>query len=457
MDTNSLVAQFIDVTGSDDTTAKQMLEATEWQLEPAVSLYFASAQEGSAEAFNIPSGRESGHEAPPGAGATTSGEQDRALQQAREESDYVRPPLPAKEDVLYDDIYASRARQMQASAHRPAVVDAFRNFQEEGAHWARLNQAQGQGSAPPFGGAGGDPPGGHQTGLSAMYRPPFDIMFIGTFEEAKSEGINKGHWLLVNIQSSTEFASYTINRDVWGNEMMKDTVRNYFVFWQAYGDQEDGQKVCTYYKLHTLPAVLVIDPQTGQKMRSWEGALNSSAFLEDLLPYMDAGPLEGRQPTRPPLKKSREVEQRVSADAGKSSLVEDDDLQRALAASMAPPDAHSPLELPAATEEKASDQSARGHGSTDLEPLPDEPEPGAGATRVALRLPDGRRLQRRFLKADPVKYLRAFCCQSLEEAAMGRPFKLSLSFPGAPPVDLSSSASLDSLGFLNSQISMTWS
>ena len=41
--------------------------------------------------------------------------------------------------------------------------------------------------------------------------------------------------------------------------------------------------------------------------------------------------------------------------------------------------------------------------------LPQEPEEGPSSCRVAVRLPDGSRKQRRFGKADTVQALMAFC------------------------------------------------
>lgn len=49
---------------------------------------------------------------------------------------------------------------------------------------------------------------------------------------------------------------------------------------QVYDDTTEGQKVCTYYKLDSIPVVLVIDPITGQKMRSWNGMVEPERLLE---------------------------------------------------------------------------------------------------------------------------------------------------------------------------------
>jgi hypothetical protein len=49
---------------------------------------------------------------------------------------------------------------------------------------------------------------------------------------------------------------------------------------QVYDDTSEGRKVCTYYKLDSIPVVLIIDPITGQKMYSWAGMVQPESLLE---------------------------------------------------------------------------------------------------------------------------------------------------------------------------------
>lgn len=49
---------------------------------------------------------------------------------------------------------------------------------------------------------------------------------------------------------------------------------------QTYDDTTEGKKVCTYYKLESMPVVLILDPITGQKMRSWNGMVHPERLLE---------------------------------------------------------------------------------------------------------------------------------------------------------------------------------
>ena len=63
--------------------------------------------------------------------------------------------------------------------------------------------------------------------------------------------------------------------------------------------------------------------------------------------------------------------------------------------------------------------------------LPPEPAAGdAGGCNIAVRFPDGQRRQRRYPEDAPISAVAAFCAASNEEAAGGRPFALTESFPG---------------------------
>ncbi|GMH23943.1 hypothetical protein Nepgr_025786 [Nepenthes gracilis] len=59
-------------------------------------------------------------------------------------------------------------------------------------------------------------------------------------------------------------------------------VRFMFYSWnkQEFDDTSEGTKVCTYYKVDSVPVVLVIDLITRQKMRSWSGMIHPDRLLE---------------------------------------------------------------------------------------------------------------------------------------------------------------------------------
>ncbi|GLT55402.1 hypothetical protein SLA2020_285270 [Shorea laevis] len=169
---------------------------------------------------------------------------------------------------------------MGYASRDPSPLIAFRNFDEEMKRPEVWESDQGASST-------SDNP---RDNLASLYRPPFHLMFHGSFEKAKDAASVQDKWLLVNLQSTKEFSSHMLNRDTWANEAVSQTIGTNFIFWQVYDDTTEGRKVCTYYKLDSIPVVLVIDPITGQKMRSWCGMVQPERLLEDLLPFMDGGP-----------------------------------------------------------------------------------------------------------------------------------------------------------------------
>ena len=62
--------------------------------------------------------------------------------------------------------------------------------------------------------------------------------------------------------------------------MVSTHLFHYGSWTQVYDDTSEGRKVCTYYKLDSIPVVLIIDPITGQKMHSWVGMVQPESLLE---------------------------------------------------------------------------------------------------------------------------------------------------------------------------------
>jgi hypothetical protein len=89
----------------------------------------------------------------------------------------------------------------------------------------------------------------------------------------------------------------------------------------------------------------------------------------------------------------------------------------------------------------------------------DEPTGGGGGddvvARVQIRMPDGKRLVRRFLANSPVKLIYAFVAQSNEEAKAGRGFELKAKFP---PQDLLANVEdgIKSCGLDGEAINVIW-
>ncbi|KAK6921422.1 UBX domain [Dillenia turbinata] len=225
---------------------------------------------------------------------------------------------------------------------------------------------------------------------------------------------------------------------------------------EVYDDTSEGRKVCTYYKVDSIPAVLVIDPITGQKMRSWFGMIHPDRLLEDLLPFMDGGPKDHHVTLSH--KRPRESPRPLSCKTQDETNDEDVEVQKALAASLE--ELHDSREIHSKSDDVSNRDEEEEMATTKKLSYPSLPEEPKGdrslLCRVGVRLPDGRRLQRNFFRNDPIQLLWSFCSSQLE-GGDARAFRLTQAIPGASKVlDFDSKLTFEESGLANSMISVTW-
>lgn len=452
-DKQSMVSSFLEIAvGQTAETATQFLQATSWKLEEALQLFYVGNDGGPvASASHSPPTENASPWADENAGGVKDheNENENVGQDGGEE---VRAPLPIVRDTLYDDAMFYRASRMGYPPHESSSLIAFRNFDEEMKHPGVWESDQGATSM-------AENP---RDNLASLYRPPFHLMFQGSFEKAKGAASVQDKWLLVNLQSTKEFSSHMLNRDTWANEAVAQTISTNFIFWQVYDDTSEGRKVCTYYKLDSIPVVLVIDPITGQKMRAWSGMIQPESLLEDLVPFMDGGPrdhhitLSHKRP-RGSSQVTQKNKNTFPAASSNETNEEDEEVQQALAASMEGMKDSSIMasdSKDATTAEKEEETCLAKKPAYPV--LPEEPKGDRSLIcRVGLRLPDGRRVQRNFLKTDPIQLLWSFCCSQLEEART-RLFRLTQAIPGAKSLDYESKLTFGESGLANSMISVAW-
>jgi hypothetical protein len=122
-------------------------------------------------------------------------------------------------------------------------------------------------------------PGSKAKRLADLFRPPFDIMFHGTFEEAREDAKEKNKWLLINIQDPTEFSCQVLNRDLWSDPFIKDIIKASFIFLQYGNTSADGQRYRTFYQIMKFPHIAVIDARTGERVKMWENDMSPTDFM----------------------------------------------------------------------------------------------------------------------------------------------------------------------------------
>lgn len=189
--------------------------------------------------------------------------------------------------------------------------------------------------------------------------PPYRLLFIGNFHAAKVRAESNDKWLIANVQRDDE-VSQQINKHVWRNREIQDIVQKHFIFFQVYDHLEEGIKLSNWYKIGGTPAILIIDPKTGLKLHQEVGPVDAQRVLEILRPFTEKGPLEDSKPTE--------------------SVV---------------PEEVEKIEYPV---------------------LPREPAGGTpGIVNIAIRLPYGNRIERKFLATDPIQVLWSFAANEFPE------------------------------------------
>ncbi|GAY48594.1 hypothetical protein CUMW_112900 [Citrus unshiu] len=442
-DKQSMVSSFLEIAvGQTAETAVQFLQATSWKLDEAIQLFYVGNESGA-----IASASRS-----PAEEIANPGPEENSVTAGQEIGDEVRAPLPVVRDTLYDDAMFYAGSGARYPHHEPSSLIAFRNFDEEMKRPGVWESEQGAASTADS----------SRDNLASLYRPPFHLMFNGSFEKAKDAASVQDKWLLVNLQSTKEFSSHMLNRDTWANEAVSQTISTNFIFWQiyfkssrnalVYDDTSEGKKVCTYYKLDSIPVVLVVDPITGQKMRSWCGMVQPESLLEDLVPFMDGGPRE--QHAKVSHKRPRGSSTTPQQKNKDKPDIENEELLQALAASMetikdASGVSSSDTDVASTDKDEASATEKPAYPA-----LPEEPKVDRSLLcRVGVRLPDGRRMQRNFLRTDPIQLLWSYCYSQLEGSEM-KPFRLTHAIPGATKsLDYDSKLTFEDSGLANAMIS----
>ncbi|KAF3942157.1 hypothetical protein ABW19_dt0207415 [Dactylella cylindrospora] len=286
--------------------------------------------------------------------------------------------------------------------------------------------------------------------LAEMYTPPFDLITRSDFSSARDIGKERSKWIMVNIQDSSVFDSQILNRDIWKDPAIKSTVKENFIFLQFARDSPEGED---YLRLYLnggfgidLPHIGIIDPRTGELLKSWTRVPDKNEFLIQLMEFLERYSLD---PTvKMPVQKKPKP-QKVDFDR----MTEEEQMQYVLQQSMGgtaadSDDASDPdlLTKSEIKDKKMEDAPPKKMEEEDLINLDEEPaapststappepisvfasissnnhhsEPAAnaaGVTRVQFRLPDGSRVVRRFSLSDPVlrifEYVKADLLQEL--------------------------------------------
>jgi UBX domain-containing protein 7 len=281
--------------------------------------------------------------------------------------------------------------------------------------------------------------------LARLFQPPWDLMFGGSWEEARDDGKEQKKWILVNIQDGSIFDCQALNRDLWKNEGVVETIKENFVFLQYSKDDPRADTYNSFYfqdhnNPDQYPHVAIVDPRTGEQVKVWSRRVPAaSEFLMQLHEFLDRYSLDNNA-RNPVAKRRSEAKKEKSVD----EMTEEEQMERALQASLAsgstekPAPREDPDDLTRSVGDlRGQDDAAADvedqNGSSDRTPtkfstIPSdrphvEPAAGPGVTRVQIRHAGGR-IVRRFAEDDPVQRLYEFLKAEPLEGKDGAEFEL---------------------------------
>ncbi|OKL61409.1 hypothetical protein UA08_03894 [Talaromyces atroroseus] len=459
-----VVTQFQEVTGSTAELATQYLEIADFDIEQAMQLYFENGgaelrptQQATAPATSSRPSRHSNDavridsededitidearsSAPSRQPADSTFEDDAAMARRLQEelyaggdsADNVRAPMARTTETLvgpdaegygdFDPLLSQFRMRHGGRSSRPGIFNqrdtSIWDEESELSHRTALSRA-----------TGGASETSSKSGLLAeMYRPPFELMSRLPWDAAREEGRDNEKWLLINIQDPSIFDCQLLNRDLWKDPSVRDSVRENFIFLQYNKDDERGIPYLQYYfqgsdVSDNYPHIAIVDPRTGEQVKVWSGppVIKPAEFLIQLHEFLDRYSL--KQNARNPVAKRKadvskekkieamteeemmEMALKNSLEGGAAEKIADpDELTRSISDLKGKGRADDVGSMP---EEEADEQEDA--GVSVFRSIPSDrihtepPADPATTTRIQFRHPSGRVI-RRFTLTDPVQ------------------------------------------------------
>lgn len=122
--------------------------------------------------------------------------------------------------------------------------------------------------------------------LQELFPPPSGLLFQGSYAKACKVATEIDRWLITTVDEM--FQCQIVNREVWrssGDTSVRDLIRERFVYWRACSDSEDGRQYMVLYGITGWPHIAIINPQTGEKMASWQ-KFDADSFYETVSDFL---------------------------------------------------------------------------------------------------------------------------------------------------------------------------
>ncbi|KAI7905641.1 uncharacterized protein BX663DRAFT_500450 [Cokeromyces recurvatus] len=431
------IVKFCEITSASTEVAKRFLEIADNHFETAVTLYLENEGADIANSSHHNHSNSSSSSVPRSTSGDNIMSDEELARQMQEKENEVRAPIASKTDILTggspSGIYHTPSLWPQrdpVGISRPSVFN--QGDSTTGSVTDFLNRLQPDEYSRSISGSPSEsiissPSTAKAKRLADLFRPPFDIMFRGSFEEARETAKEKNKWLMINIQDPTEFACQVLNRDLWSDTFVKDIVRESFIFLQYSNKSSEGTRYNTLYSISKYPHVAIIDARTGERMKFWESELTPTDFMMDVTEFLEqnlSGPTGSRSLSnmkRPRVSKNinemSEEEQLNAAIAASLNNIKQSNETAALPPILSNNDNEVDKKEEIKEEEEEKEEIKAGSAFDAIKAIKrEEPTDMTNSTRIQFRMGDGSRIIRRFLKTDPVRSMFEFIKAEVSDA-----------------------------------------
>ncbi|KAL4865983.1 hypothetical protein BDV12DRAFT_173667 [Aspergillus spectabilis] len=459
----AVLAQFAEITGSTPELAGQYLQLADFNIEQAVQLYFENegapltheptpststpnrisrpAYEDDSGIVHLDSDDEDSRPTPRNPAFEDDAALARRLQEemygGQETADDVRAPMARTTETLVGpeadfggDMHEGILSQLRARQRRGGNRPGIFNQRDTSSIWTGEGEEESNRERLAEATGGASEVSDKQNFLAELFRPPFEIMSRLPWDLAREEGREHEKWLLVNIQDPSIFDCQILNRDLWKNSSVKETIQEHFLFLQYTKDDTRAAPYIQYYfqgsdASDNYPHIAIVDPRTGEQMKIWSGppVVHASDFLMQIHEFLDRYSLKHnvRNPVakRKPESKEKSIDamteeemmelamkNSLGTDAAQPRRVEDpDDLTRSFGDVKGKGRAVDEEDV---VMDKTDKGGAVEAGASTFSTIPSDrphtepPANPATSTRIQFRHPTGRVI-RRFSLDDPVR------------------------------------------------------
>jgi hypothetical protein len=140
---------------------------------------------------------------------------------------------------------------------------------------------------------------------------------IGPWEGLRAEGKEQEKWLLINVQDPNIFDCQVLNRDIWKNAGIVETVKEHFIFKQYNkSDPQAATYFSYYFQQHesddAYPHIAIVDPRTGEQVKVWSGTPvpKPMDFLMQLHEFLDRYSLNNNMRNPVPTRKAEKPKEK---------------------------------------------------------------------------------------------------------------------------------------------------